>query len=298
MWGELALPAKRRRCWRGCAGRRWRRRRCARWWARWGRRWPASRRRRQAAACAPPQPAHGPGAGGAGAGSAEVELDGAWVHSHDNAHGLEVKVGVVHAGSVRVGAHPPRAWWSATYAATARGVAPSVPSLTAVIEARNGFAATVQELFGDGASVDLAAGRRRCCPEATRVLDRWHLTDARRRALRAALPDKARPGPVECAAGGAVGGGRRGRGRWRCWRRWPAVAPHPALTEFAGYVTTLAPCHPQLRRAPRRRAAHRQRRHREGRRRGRQPPPEGSARHALVAGAGRGPGRPARGPPQ
>jgi hypothetical protein len=34
----------------------------------------------------------------------EVELDGVWVHSHDNAHGLEIKVGVVHADSARVGA--------------------------------------------------------------------------------------------------------------------------------------------------------------------------------------------------
>ena len=34
----------------------------------------------------------------------EVELDGAWVKAHDNPHGIEVKVGVVHSGSERVGA--------------------------------------------------------------------------------------------------------------------------------------------------------------------------------------------------
>src|SRR4051812_15036487 len=36
----------------------------------------------------------------------EVELDGAWVHSHDNPHGVEIKVGVVHGGSVAGGGAP------------------------------------------------------------------------------------------------------------------------------------------------------------------------------------------------
>jgi hypothetical protein len=78
-----------------------------------------------------------------------VELDGAWVHSHDHAHGLTVKVGLVHAGSVTV-AVTRRALVQRAFAATARGVAACGPLVTAVLEARNGFAARVQELFGDG----------------------------------------------------------------------------------------------------------------------------------------------------
>ena len=80
-----------------------------------------------------------------------MELDGAWVHSHDNAHGLEVKVGVVHSGRVSVGRRR-HALAERTYAATAQGVAAFGPLVTAVIEARNGFSAAVQEVFGDGAS--------------------------------------------------------------------------------------------------------------------------------------------------
>lgn len=81
----------------------------------------------------------------------EVELDGAWVHSHDNAHGIEVKVGVVHAGSVAVGPTR-RKLVQRAYAATAQGVGAFGPLVTAVIAARNGFAAAVQALFGDGAA--------------------------------------------------------------------------------------------------------------------------------------------------
>src|SRR3954454_7485695 len=81
----------------------------------------------------------------------EVELDGAWVHSHDNAHGLEVKVGVVHAGSMAVGSTR-RELTRRVYAATAQGVAAFGPLVTAVIEDRNGFAAALQTLVGDGAA--------------------------------------------------------------------------------------------------------------------------------------------------
>lgn len=171
----------------------------------------------------------------------EVELDGAWVHSHDNPHGLEVKVGVVHAGSERVGITR-RALVQRVYAATAQGVGAFGPLVTAVIEARNGFAALVQEVFGDGAAWIWRLGRE-VLPEARGILDRWHLREARRRALRAALPDKAVrapwserveahlevgdvPGAVDVLAAVAT------------------FAPHAALDAFIGYLTTLAPAIP------------------------------------------------------
>lgn len=171
----------------------------------------------------------------------EVELDGAWVHSHDNTHGLEIKVGVVHAGSVAVGATR-RTLVARTYAATARGVVAFGPLMTAVIEARNGFAAQGQEVFGDGASWIWRLGET-LLPEATGVLDRWHLTEARRRALRAAVPDKATRAPWSAQLEarlelGDVAGARE------VLAAMAVVAPHPALTEFAGYIATLAPCIP------------------------------------------------------
>ena len=113
------------------------------------------------AATAVAPPATSPGAGRAVPARIEVELDGAWVHSPTTmSHGLEVKVGVVH-GRQRLGRgrHPPEPR-QRTYAATAQGVAAFGPLMTAVIEARNGFAAALQTLLGDGAGVDLAAGGR------------------------------------------------------------------------------------------------------------------------------------------
>ena len=53
-----------------------------------------------------------------------------------------------------------RALVQRAYAATAQGVGAFGPLVTAVIEARNGFAAADQEVFGDGARVDLAARGR------------------------------------------------------------------------------------------------------------------------------------------
>jgi hypothetical protein len=171
----------------------------------------------------------------------EVELDGAWVHSHDNAHGLEVKVGVVHAGSERVSATR-RALVHRAYAATARGVSAFGPLVTALIDARNGFAAVVQEVFGDGAAWIWRLGGE-LLPEATWVLDRWHLTDARRRALRAALPDKAVRAPWNARVETRLEVGDV-PGAVAVLAEVAALAPHPALIEFAGYVTTLAPAIP------------------------------------------------------
>jgi hypothetical protein len=194
-----------------------------------------------AAAAAAAPPATAPVLGQAVPARIEVELDGAWVHSHDNAHGLEVKVGVVHSGSVPVGTRR-QALAERAYAATAQGVAAFGSLLTAIIEARNGFAAAVQELFGDGASWIWRLGGD-LLPEATRVLDRWHLTEARRRALRAALPDKALRAPWSARLEERLEQGDAA-GALAVLEEVAAVAPHLALTEFANYVTTLAPCIP------------------------------------------------------
>ena len=53
-----------------------------------------------------------------------LELDGAWVRSHDNAEGMEAKVGVVHAGSERIGRTRTRLR-DRRYAATFGGVGAS-----------------------------------------------------------------------------------------------------------------------------------------------------------------------------
>jgi hypothetical protein len=118
-----------------------------------------------------------------------VELDGGWVRSHDNAEGMEAKVGVVHAGGERVGRTRTRLR-ERRYAATFGGVAGFGPLVTAAVERRNGYEAPEQTLLGDGAGWIWALGRR-VLAEATPVLDRWHLADARRRALRRAVPDAA-----------------------------------------------------------------------------------------------------------
>lgn len=192
-----------------------------------------------AAASAPPATAPAPGQ--AAPARVEVELDGAWVHSHDNGHGLEVKVGVVHQGSVAAGTRR-QALTERTYAATAQGGAAFGPLLTAVIAARNGFAAPTQALFGDGAAWIWRLGGD-LLPAATRVLDRWHLTDARRRALRSALPDKTARTPwtvrlEERLEVGDVPGARS------VLAEVATIAPHPALAAFADYITTLASCIP------------------------------------------------------
>lgn len=195
----------------------------------------------QEAAAAIAPPATAPESGRAVPERLEVELDGAWVHSHDNAHSLEVKVGVVHAGSVAVGTTR-RELTQRAYAATAQGVVAFGPLVTAVIEQRNGFAVEVPTLLGDGAAWIWRLGGD-LLPGAIRVLDRWHLSEVRRRALRAALPDKTIRAPWSARleerlevgdVPGAVG----------VLEEVAAVAPHSALEELARYLTTLAPCIP------------------------------------------------------
>lgn len=116
-----------------------------------------------------------------------VELDGAWVRSHDNAMGMEAKVGVVHAGSERIGRTRTRLT-ARRYAATFAGVGAFGPLVTAAVEHGNGYAAPEQTLLGDGAAWIWTLWTT-ILAEATAVLDRWHLADARRRVLRRVVPE-------------------------------------------------------------------------------------------------------------
>jgi Uncharacterised protein family (UPF0236) len=116
-----------------------------------------------------------------------VELDGAWVRSHDNALGMEAKVGVVHAGGARIGRTRTRLT-ARRYAATFAGVGDFGPLVTAAVEQHNGYASPEQTLLGDGAVWIWTLGST-ILAEATPVLDRWHLAEARRRTLRRAVDD-------------------------------------------------------------------------------------------------------------
>ena len=204
----------RRRCWGGCGGAAVGRDGARGGGGEVGTAVASAQARAAAAVIAPPATAPEPGRPVPA--RLEVELDGAWIHCRDNPHGIEIKGGVAHAGSVAVGATR-RALVPRAYAATARGVGALGALVTARIEARNGFAAVVQELFGDGAAWSWRLGGE-LLPAATRVLDRWHLTDARRRALRAALPTR------RCVPRGASG--------WRSdSRRVTCRAPAPCSTK-------------------------------------------------------------------
>jgi hypothetical protein len=79
-----------------------------------------------------------------------VELDGAWVRSRDNAHGMEAKVGGIHAGSERVGRTRTQLA-DRRSTATFGGGDELGPLVTAAVEQRNGYAAPEQTLLGDGA---------------------------------------------------------------------------------------------------------------------------------------------------
>lgn len=167
-----------------------------------------------------------------------VELDGAWVASHDNPHGLEVKVGVVHTGSEAIG-RTRRRLCQRRYAATAHGAAAFLPRMSAAIDHLNGFAAPSQTLLGDGAGWIWHFGEA-ALPEADDVLDRWHLREARRRAVRAALPDKTARTPWSERLEAVLEVGDV-PGALAVLADLAAVAPHPALDDFAGYLTALAP---------------------------------------------------------
>lgn len=140
-----------------------------------------------ARACQPPVTA--PDSGRPQPARLVAELDGAWVRSHENAMGMEAKVGVIHAGSARIGRTRTRLT-DRRYAATFAGVGAFGPLVTAAVERRNGYAALEQTLLGDGAAWIWALWSA-ILAEATAVLDRWHLADARRRALRRGVAEAA-----------------------------------------------------------------------------------------------------------
>lgn len=171
----------------------------------------------------------------------EVELDGAWVRAHDNRRGLEIKVGVVHAGSEQTG-RTRRRLEQRRYAATAHGVDAFGPRVTAAIEHLNGYAAPTQVLLGDGAGW-IWRLRDTILTEATPVLDRWHLHQARRRALRAAVPDPTQRASWRARLEGRLEVGDV-PGALALLGDLAAIQPHPALTAFAAYLATLAPCIP------------------------------------------------------
>ena len=166
-----------------------------------------------------------------------VVLDGAWIHCWDNAHGLEIKVGVVHTGSEQCGTTRTRLTHR-RYATTAQGIASFGPLVTAAIDHIDGFAATEQTLLGDGAAWIWRLGAE-IVPTATQVLDRWHLRDARRRATRAAVPDKTLRQPWSIRLEDALDVGDV-RTALRVVGEMQHQHPHRALGEFATYLCNHA----------------------------------------------------------
>jgi hypothetical protein len=169
----------------------------------------------------------------AGPSQVDVVLDGAWIHSRENARGMEVKVGVAHTGSERCGATRTRLP-TRRYAATAQGIIPFAPLVTAAIDDLDGFAAAEQTLLGDGAAWIWRLGAA-LLPDATPVLDRWHLRDARRRAMRAAVPDKEVRAPWSIQIEEALDVGAVDAA-YAMLAEMAQRYPHPALGEFATYL--------------------------------------------------------------
>jgi hypothetical protein len=186
--------------------------------------------REAVAACQPPATAPPPTAAPA---HLDVALDGAWVHARDTARGMEVKVGVVHTGSEQCGATRTRLT-NRRYTATAQGIGAFGPLVTAAIARCDGFAGEEQTLLGDGAAWIWRLGGE-LLPDATPVLDRWHLRDARRRATRAAVPDKGERTPWSIRLEAALDGGMVAQAL-AILAQLATQHPHPALDVFAGYL--------------------------------------------------------------
>jgi hypothetical protein len=146
---------------------------------------------------------------------------------------MEIKVGVVHTGSEACGATRTRLT-SRRYVATAAGVARFGPLVTAAIDQVDGFTAAAQTLLGDGAAWIWRLGAE-IVPEATAVLDRWHLRDARRRATRAAVPEKEERRPWSVRLEEVVDVGDV-PAVIRVVTQMQQRYPHAALTEFATYL--------------------------------------------------------------
>ena len=166
-----------------------------------------------------------------------VELDGAWVRSHDNAEGMEAKVGVVHAGSERVGRTRTRLR-ERRYAATLHGVAALGPLVTAAVVQRNGYEAVEQTLLGDGAEWIWKLGTA-LVTEATPVLDRWHLADARQRALRKAVPEEEERADWTERIEACLGKGDV-PGAVALLAELAQVVTHPAIPEFSTFLSDQA----------------------------------------------------------
>jgi hypothetical protein len=170
-----------------------------------------------------------------------VELDGAWVRSHDNAEGMEAKVGVIHAGGERVGRTRTRLRERRS-AATFGGVNAFGPLVTAAVERRNGYEAAEQTLLGDGAEWIWRLGRR-ILVEATPVLDRWHLADARQRALRRAIPDEEQRAAWTERGEACLGKGDVA-GALAVLADLALEVAAPQVAEFAAFLRDHAPCIP------------------------------------------------------
>lgn len=183
-----------------------------------------------ATACQPPASAPPPTVAPA---QIDVALDGAWVHARDTVRGMEVKVGVVHTGSERCGATRTRLT-NRRYTATAQGIGAFAPLVTAAIAHCDGFAGEEQTLLGDGAAWIWRLGGE-LLPDATPVLDRWHLREARRRATRAAVPDKEERAPWSIRMERALEVGAV-ETALAILAELVMQHPHPRLDEFAGYL--------------------------------------------------------------
>ena len=166
-----------------------------------------------------------------------VARDGAWVRSHDNAEGMEAKLGVIHAGSERIGRTRTRLR-ERRYAATCHGVGTLGPLVTAAVVQRNGYEAPEQTLLGDGAEWMWTLGTA-IVTEATPVLDRWHLADAQARALRKAVPD-AEERDVWAEQIATCLGKEDMAGARAVLAELATVTTHPAIPEFSAFLTGQA----------------------------------------------------------
>jgi hypothetical protein len=106
------------------------------------------------AACCPRARAPAPLAAPA---AVEIILDGAWIRSRDNAHGMEVKVGVVQTGSEACGVTRTRLPVRQS-AATAQGVAAFGPLVTAALDTLFRLCQRGADAAGGWGGLDLAAG--------------------------------------------------------------------------------------------------------------------------------------------
>jgi hypothetical protein len=125
------------------------------------------------------------------------------------------------------------------YAATTRGARAFLSLMSATIDHHNGFAAPTQPLLGDGAGWIWHFGDA-ALPEADDVLDRWHLRQARKRALRAAVPEKADRAPWSERLEALLEVGDVPR-VLAALAELATQTPHPAWDDFAGCLTALAP---------------------------------------------------------